>query len=96
MTTDNRTNEPSETQVKLAYLAHLKAPRTRGMDVYGPMRAALVAAGDGIAGAGRALGQLDPHEVPALGGVVGRLGQVLVERCGEDRHPLLALSLIHI
>ena len=44
MTTDNRTNEPTEAQVKLAYLAHLKAPRTRGMDVYGPMRAALVAA----------------------------------------------------
>ncbi|MGO3147105.1 MAG: hypothetical protein ACTIJ6_05435 [Leucobacter sp.] len=36
--------EPNEAQVKLAYLAHLKAPRTRGMDVYGPMRAALVAA----------------------------------------------------
>lgn len=33
--------EPNEAQVKLAYLAHLKAPRTRGMDVYGPMRAAL-------------------------------------------------------
>lgn len=44
MTTDNRTNEQIEAQVKLAYLAHLKAPRTRGMDVYGPMRAALVAA----------------------------------------------------
>lgn len=44
MTTDNRTSEPTEVQVKLAYLAHLKAPRTRGMDVYGPMRAALVAA----------------------------------------------------